>query len=80
MDTNKPGWKSTEFWLSLIALLVGVLIASDAIPVESAIGKVLAFLGSALAALGYSVSRGLAKKGEVAATKLVAAKKTSDPT
>ena len=60
----KPGWKTTEFWLSVMALLVGALIASGAFADGGTLAQVLAFAASALTALGYTVARGLAKKGE----------------
>ena len=59
----KPGWQTTEFWLSVAAALVGALIASGAIPEEGVIGQILGVVAMALVALGYSISRGLAKKG-----------------
>jgi len=43
MDT-KPGYKTTEFWLSLLATLLGFLLASgvmDAVPEESWIAKLV---------------------------------------
>ena len=58
----KPGYKTTEFWLSAAAALVGLLIASGAFEETSTVGKVIALAASSLAALGYSVSRGIAKK------------------
>lgn len=59
---SKPGYKTTEFWLTIAAFIVGTMIASDAIGNTSALGRALAFLASALSAAGYSYSRGLAKK------------------
>ena len=64
---KKPGYKTTEFWLSLAALVLGALLASGAIGEDSGSGKILAFAASALTALGYSVSRGMTKKGEALA-------------
>ena len=64
---KKPGYKTTEFWLSLAALVLGALLASGAIGEESGTGKILAFAASALTALGYSVSRGMTKRGEALA-------------
>lgn len=62
----KPGWKTTEFWLTLIALLVagGAFIAGAVGGEESSIGKAIAFAASALAGLGYSWSRGAVKEAE----------------
>lgn len=58
----KPGYKSTEFWLSSVAAIVGVVMASGA-TTDSVIMKVAGMATLVLAALGYSVSRGMAKKG-----------------
>jgi hypothetical protein len=57
----KPGYKTSEFWLSVAASLVGFLYASGIISNGSAYDKVLAVAAMALTALGYSVSRGIAK-------------------
>jgi hypothetical protein len=61
---KKPGYKTTEFWLSLCALILGALIASGYIGDESGTSKVIAFAASALTALGYNISRGIVKKAE----------------
>ena len=58
----KPGWKTTEFWLTVAAAAVGFLYASGAIGDGTQADKVLGIVSGALSALGYSVSRGLAKK------------------
>ena len=57
----KPGYKTTEFWLSLLAVIVGLLIASGAIAEASSLGKILALAASALATLGYTYVRGTTK-------------------
>jgi len=61
---KKPGYKTTEFWLSLLAIVLGVLLASGYIGDETGTGKALAFAASALTALGYNISRGMVKKAE----------------
>jgi len=61
---KKPGYKTTEFWLSLLALILGVLIASGYIGESTGTAKAIAFAASALTALGYNVSRGMVKKAE----------------
>jgi len=62
MDT-KPGYKTTEFWLTLLAMVVGLLIASGVTVETSMLGKILALAASTLAGLGYAVVRGGVKKG-----------------
>lgn len=61
-DDVKPGYKTTEFWLSTVAALAGILYASGAVHPGGAADHWLGLLVSALSALGYSVSRGMAKK------------------
>jgi len=61
---KKAGYKTTEFWLSLAALVLGALIASGAIGEDSGTGQLVAFAASTLTALGYSLSRGMVKKAE----------------
>jgi len=60
---NKPGYKTTEFWLTAAASIIGLLFASGIIPTDSAIDKMLGMVVVALGTLGYSVSRGIAKSG-----------------
>jgi hypothetical protein len=59
----KAGWKSTEFILTAITALLGLAIAGGFIDLEgvSTADKVAGLVCSALAALGYSVSRGKVK-------------------
>ena len=59
---TKPGWKTTEFWLSAAAFVVGALLSSGSIGTGTPIETALGIAASALAALGYSVARGAAKK------------------
>lgn len=61
-DTIRPGYKTTEFWLSLSAVLVGALFASGVIAVDSGADKVLGLVATILGALGYTISRTLVKK------------------
>ena len=61
----KPGWKTTEFWLTAGVALASLLWGADILDPESAgtANKVFGFVVAALGAVGYTVSRGLAKKG-----------------
>lgn len=74
--SEKPGYKSTEFWLSLVAVLVGAVFASGVVAEDSIWAQALGVLSSVLGALGYSVSRSLVKKAasEADAKKVVADK------
>lgn len=69
----KRGWKTSEFWLSAISVVVGLLLASGAFGEGSDAAKVLGFVSSALAAMGYSASRGMVKSSEAKAAALVQA-------
>lgn len=68
MDTNttppvavKPGYQTTEFWLSTAATLVGLLIASGIVPTTGTWPQIVGLITGVLSALGYTVSRGNVK-------------------
>lgn len=72
---QKPGFKTTEFWLSLAAMLLSALVGSgllDAIPGEKD-DQLVAMAVSVLAALGYSAQRMMVKASGNKAAALVAA-------
>lgn len=59
----KPGYRSTEFWVSLVAVLVGALLSSgllDAIP-GTVDDQIVGIIATILSALGYTVSRSFVK-------------------
>lgn len=60
----KPGYKTTEFYLSLVATLAGLIMASGLVTDGSTIGKVIGVVMSVLAQLGYTYHRSQLKKGE----------------
>ncbi len=53
----KPGYKTTEFWISLLAAIVPVVG-----PVAQQVGPQTSAWVGAIAAAGYALSRGLAKQ------------------
>ena len=57
----KPGYKTSEFWLSTAATLLGALFASGVVSDGGQLAKVLGLVTSLLAALGYTVARTKAK-------------------
>jgi hypothetical protein len=59
----KPGFKTTEFWLSAGATLVRLAIASGIVPDTGMWPKIVALVVSAFAAMGYTVSRTSVKNG-----------------
>jgi|TARA_R100000655_G_scaffold94765_1_gene136332 hypothetical protein len=61
---EKPGYKTTEFWLSVAAAAVGGLVAADVIPIDSTWGQVVGLVSAALVAMGYTGARLAIKKAE----------------
>lgn len=78
MNTEiKPGYKTSEFWMSLAAVLIGAVMASgvlDSLPQDNPWVRVLGIVASILGALGYQVSRTMTKN---AATNAIASIATS---
>ena len=60
---DKPGYKTTEFWLSLAAAALGAVIASGAVPTDGPWVQAVALLNTALVAMGYTGSRLTLKNG-----------------
>ena len=58
---QKPGWKTSEFWLSLLTVLVGALLGAGVFPVESPVVRALGVVASILSGLGYQGSRSWVK-------------------
>jgi hypothetical protein len=52
----KPGWKTSEFWVT--ALTVAGLVASS---IAASLSPRYAAIGAAVSAAAYAISRGLAK-------------------
>lgn len=65
-NQSRRGPKTTEFWLTAAASVLGLCLMAGWINPEgvSTIDKLSGLAVAALASLGYSVSRGLAKSGE----------------
>lgn len=60
--TIKPGYQTTEFWLTLLAMLMSMAYASGLIGETSAGYKWLTLIAGVLTSLGYTVTRGAVKK------------------
>lgn len=60
----KPGYKTTEFWLSFAAVVVGIVVASGVVPADTGWERALGLVVSGLAALGYTGSRLAIKKSQ----------------
>ena len=61
-DEPKLGIKTSEFWFSVVAAIAGLLYASGVIAPESGGDKILGLVATILSAMGYTISRGIAKK------------------
>ena len=60
------GYKSTEFWLSLVAIMTGAILSSGAIE-NNTVLQGLGLVATALSALGYAGARAITKSGEAKA-------------
>lgn len=60
----RPGIRSTEAWLSFIAVLVGAVMASGLFGEESTVLRVLGICAVVLNAMGYTVARTALKRGK----------------
>ena len=74
---DKPGIRTTEFWLHAMTAVIGVLAGLHVLPnglpqKYSWIIQLAAFGMAGLAALAYGISRGLAKRGHLSARALIA--------
>jgi hypothetical protein len=61
VDDIKPGFQTTEFWLTLLATVISAVMATNVIPDSSVVGRVLVIVAAILATLGYTVSRSIVK-------------------
>lgn len=65
-DPIKSGYKTTEFWLSALAMVIGAVIASgvlDEVATDSWIAKLIGGIVAVLGSVGYTVSRAKVKSG-----------------
>jgi hypothetical protein len=54
---EKPGYKTTEFWLAVVAGALGATIASGGLPSEGPWVQAVALLQTALISMGYTGAR-----------------------
>lgn len=64
----KPGWKTTEFWMTILSNVVSILLIADVFPVDSKWSKIIGAVGLVLSNLGYTVFRSGVKKAAAAVT------------
>lgn len=55
------GWKTSEFWLSLLAIVISAMVLAEVFPSESVWAKILLVASIILSSLGYTVSRAYTK-------------------
>lgn len=53
----KPGYRTTEFWISLAAVLTGAIAVSGIVPTDSVWERIVGLVVAAFAALGYTGAR-----------------------
>lgn len=67
-STTKPGWKTTEFWITLLVTLISALLASgalsDADPTQHKILQAIGMISALLASMGYTAVRGFTKASD----------------
>ena len=61
---TKPGYKTTEFWLSLLGTLLGAVMASDILDADSIIVQVIGACLLVLTTMGYTAGRAKVKNAE----------------
>ena len=59
----KPGYKTTEFWMSSVAVGLGVLMASGAIKTGSVWEQIVGIAVAGITAVGYTGARSVIKNG-----------------
>ena len=57
----KPGIKTSELILGILAMLLTALYASHVIPTDGVVSQVASIVGTILTSLGYTVSRTIVK-------------------
>ena len=60
---TKPGYKTTEFYLSTAAAVLGAVMASGLVPSAGPWAQLVGIAAVVLSSMGYTVSRGMAKSG-----------------
>ena len=75
MNPNpKPGWKSTEAWMALLAMAIGAVVSSGVVT-HSLTLRILGLAVTVFASLGYGTQRLLLKVNHLKAKTAVELKK-----
>lgn len=80
--SDKPGWRTTEFWLSLAAIVVSMVTASGLAVDGSTLATIVGLAASVLGAMGYTRGRGAVKTPSDVATTIdvdILAKAAGEP-
>jgi len=77
---EKPGYKTTEFWLTTLAVIVGLVMSSGILEETETIwdNKIVGLIVSILAALGYTAARAVTKMSAVKGAAIVEAAKATN--
>lgn len=74
----KPGWKTTEFWVSITAaagilVLLGYITPEKSSALTEASSQIIGSIMTAVPVTGYALSRGRVKQGvsQIDSTKLI---------
>ena len=60
---DKPGFKTTEWWISVVVVAATLFLSSGAVGDTSPVTKIVGLVVSGLTALGYGWGRVSLKKG-----------------
>lgn len=77
VNDTKPGWQTSEFWLSFAAMVFGFIASSGVLDDigNEWLGKIVGLIITILAALGYTASRTVTKTATIRKTAIVEAAK-----
>lgn len=59
----KPGWRTSEFWFTLLATAIGLVTASGIQLEGTPVGLIVGMITTLLTAMGYTTGRAIAKAG-----------------
>lgn len=60
--SSKPQWKTSEFWIAIILIACGQLVATGIVGPDTVAAKYVGFITSTLIALGYGAGRVVLKR------------------
>lgn len=66
---NKPGYKTTEFWINAVAMIAGIILASGAIAEGGMIAQIVGGVMASLGGASYTAGRSVIKKKQAELSK-----------